>query len=97
MTELVSRPDHGVEISEGGDKPPSFLYQLFFDDLNRKLNDDLFGFVVRLSTYTVLTLPDVPAADSPGLIFVSDETGGAVPAFSDGSNWLRCTDRTIVS
>jgi hypothetical protein len=31
------------------------------------------------------------------MIYVSDETGGAVMAFSDGSNWRRITDRAIVS
>lgn len=97
MTELVSRPDHSVGITEDEDKPPSFFYQLFFDDLNQKLNDDLFGDVVRLPSYTVTTLPAVPAAASPGLIFVSNESGGAVPAFSDGTSWRRVTDRTIVS
>lgn len=38
------------------------------------------------------------AADVPRtLIYVSDEAGGAVPAFSDGTNWRRVTDRAIVS
>ena len=31
------------------------------------------------------------------LIFVHDEVGGAVLAFSDGTNWRRVTDRAIVS
>ena len=31
------------------------------------------------------------------LIYVTDEAGGAVPAFSDGTNWRRVTDRAIVS
>jgi hypothetical protein len=31
------------------------------------------------------------------MIYVSDETGGAVMAFSDGTNWRRVTDRQIVS
>ena len=30
-------------------------------------------------------------------IYVSDETGGAVLAFSDGTNWRRVTDRAVVS
>ena len=32
-----------------------------------------------------------------GFIFVTDETGRSVPAFSDGTNWRRTTDRAIVS
>jgi hypothetical protein len=48
-----------------------------------------------LPVYTVGTLPSAtPAAQ---MIYVSNETGGAVPAFSDGTNWRRVTDRAIVS
>jgi filamentous hemagglutinin len=46
-------------------------------------------------TYTVTTLP--PADPQAQIIFVSNETGGAVLAFSDGTNWRRCTDRAIVT
>ena len=48
-----------------------------------------------LPSYTVSTLPSAfPAAQ---MIFVTNETGGAVPAFSDGTNWRRVTDRAIVA
>lgn len=50
----------------------------------------------RLKSYTVATLPD-PFDWRDGLIIVSDETGGAVPAFSDGTDWRRITDRAVVS
>jgi hypothetical protein len=46
-------------------------------------------------TYTVTTLP--PANPAAQIIFVSNESGGAVLAFSDGTNWRRCTDRAIVT
>ena len=40
----------------------------------------------------------LPSASQPGqMIYVSDETGGSVMAFSDGSNWRRITDRAVVS
>ena len=40
----------------------------------------------------------LPSAAQPGqMIYVSDETGGSVMAFSDGSNWRRITDRVVVS
>ena len=40
----------------------------------------------------------LPSASQPGqMIYVSDETGGSVMAFSDGSNWRRITDRVVVS
>lgn len=49
-----------------------------------------------LPSYTVVGIP--PAATYiRGLIYVSDEIGGAVPAFSDGTNWRRVTDRAIIS
>lgn len=49
-----------------------------------------------LESFTVATLPT--ASTFPRcLIYVSDETGGAVVAFSDGTDWRRVTDRGIVS
>ena len=54
----------------------------------------LFAVPVKFPSYTVATLPTATAAQQ---IYVSDETGGAVMAFSDGTNWRRCTDRVIVS
>lgn len=48
-----------------------------------------------LPSFTVSELPSVNPAGQ--MLFVTDETGGSVPAFSDGTNWRRVTDRTIVS
>lgn len=94
---VVTKPSHGTPVVIVDGKPIQLerLYQNFFDDLQQKLNDHVLGQQLELEEYTVATLPAVPTA--PGLIFVRDETGGAVPAFSDGSNWLRITDRAIVS
>jgi hypothetical protein len=51
---------------------------------------------VPLPKYTVATLP--PASEFEGaVVYASDETGGAVPVFSDGTNWRRSTDRVIAS
>jgi hypothetical protein len=50
---------------------------------------------IQLRSYTVGTLPSASPAGQE--IYVSNETGGAVPAFSDGTNWRRVTDRTIVA
>lgn len=53
------------------------------------------GDIAQLAVYTVTTLP---SADPAGqLIYVSDESGGATPAFSDGTNWRRVADRAVVS
>lgn len=51
---------------------------------------------LRLMSYTVATVPDA-SLWAGALIYVSDESGGAVPAFSDGTDWRRVTDRTVVS
>lgn len=49
-----------------------------------------------LKSYTVAQLASV-AATTGAVVFVSNETGGAQPAFYDGTNWRRFTDRAIVS
>ena len=46
-------------------------------------------------SYTVAGAPS--AATAAGIIYVSDESGGAVLAFSDGTNWRRVTDRAVIS
>ena len=44
------------------------------------------------------TVAGLPSAAQPGqMIYVSDETGGPVMAFSDGTTWRRITDRAVVS
>lgn len=54
-----------------------------------------------LNTMTILASYSKTALPSPAqpgsLIYVTDEVGGAVPAFADGTNWRRVTDRAIVS
>jgi hypothetical protein len=50
---------------------------------------------VGLKSFAVAALP---GATQPGqLVYVSDESGGAVLAFSDGTTWRRVTDRAVVS
>lgn len=48
-----------------------------------------------LASYTVAALPSVTPTGQ--LIYVSNETGGATVAFSDGTNFRRVQDRVIVS
>ncbi|MBD3665145.1 DUF2793 domain-containing protein [Sulfitobacter aestuariivivens] len=52
---------------------------------------------VGLPSFTVATLPAAGTAGAGAQLYVSDEAGGAVPAFSDGTSWRRVTDRAIVS
>lgn len=48
-----------------------------------------------LERYTVANLP--PAALPSRIIIVTNETGGEVPAWNDGTDWRRVTDRAVVS
>lgn len=50
----------------------------------------------QLASYTVARLPDASAWPAC-TVYVSNESGGAVAAFSDGTHWRRTTDRAIVS
>jgi len=51
---------------------------------------------IKLHEVTVATLP--PADENlSAIIYVSDEVGGAIVAFSDGSDWRRVSDRAVVS
>lgn len=52
---------------------------------------------VRVKSYVKAALPSASTAAAGAMIYVSDETGGAVIAFSDGTNWRRVTDRAVVS
>jgi hypothetical protein len=66
-------------------------WQTWFSDLWRLVSPSF-----RLPAYTVATVP--PATENTGgVVYVSDETGGAVMAFSDGTNWRRVTDRAVIS
>lgn len=56
----------------------------------------VLGWMPRAPSYTVAGAP-AAASYSGGLIFVSNESGGAVLAFSDGANWRRVTDRAVIS
>ena len=49
----------------------------------------------KLPSYTVIGLPDPTIL---GLMaFATDATGGSIPVFSDGTNWRRVDDRSIVT
>lgn len=54
---------------------------------------------LKLKSFTVSELSGDYAASlwTGAMVYVSNETGGAVPAFSDGTNWRRVTDRAVVS
>lgn len=51
---------------------------------------------IRPGTYPLADLPSAAVNGAGAMIYVSDATGGGVTAFSDGTNWRRTTDRSIV-
>lgn len=96
MTQIVSKPSYGASlIRSKTDGLATDIFQNYLDDLEEVLNTNLLGLQVQLPIYTVATLP--AATTAGGMVFVSNETGGPVPAFSDGMDWRRMTDRNVVS
>lgn len=51
---------------------------------------------VMLQSFTKTTMPD-PADWIGGIIYVTNDVGGATVAFSDGTNWRRAADRNVIS
>jgi len=51
----------------------------------------------RLPSYTVSSVPSAQVFGAGSLIFLSDESGGPVTAFSDGDQWRRTTDNAVIS
>lgn len=75
----------------------SHSWESWFSQIYRMFNESIeLQKPIVLASYTVATVPDATAYTG-GLIYVTNESGGAVVAFSNGTNWLRVTDRTIIS
>ncbi len=56
-----------------------------------------FGSPAQAKSYTVATVPSASASGAGSIIYVTDEAGGAVLAFSDATDWRRVTDRAVIS
>lgn len=52
---------------------------------------------IRVGSATVAALPSVASSGAGAIIYVSNESGGATLAFSDGAVWRRAHDRNVVS
>ena len=50
-----------------------------------------------LASFTVAGLPSSATTPVGAIVYVSNESGGAVVAFNDGTNFRRVTDRAVVS
>lgn len=76
------------------DAPP--WAQQLADDVTRELRARARGFPVVLAPFPKADLPDA-ARWRDSWIMVTDDIGGRVPAFSDGTAWRRSTDRNVIS
>lgn len=83
------RVDKGAALFAGAFAPPASVAQGAPATFTNR--------AARLKSFTVAGVPSAADLGAGTLIYVTDETGGAVPAFSDGTNWRRTTDRAVVS
>ena len=51
---------------------------------------------MKLVSKTVAQLGSLTSS-AGAIVYCTDETGGSIPAFYDGTNWRRVSDRAIVS
>lgn len=65
-------------------------------DLFRLLESLTGSLPVPLPSHLVAAVPSATLFEG-SLIYVSNETGGATVAFSDGTNWRRVQDRAVIS
>lgn len=56
-----------------------------------------FAYPPRLPSYTLANLPSASAVGAGAQAYCTNESGGAVPVFSDGTDWRRVTDRAVAS
>lgn len=89
-------PISGELTEKGG--PLARAGQILMRSLNLLIDrtGGVDGSALPLQAYTVATLPSA-SVHAYHLVFVTNETGGAQPAASDGTNWRRLSDRAIVS
>ena len=83
-----------LEASDGGTTATILITKL--GDTSGINNLDVSGYS-KCGSYTVATVPSASTSGAGASIYVTDETGGAVLATSDDTNWRRSTDRAVVS
>ena len=70
-------------------------------DTARRMADAINDHAEKLNTSLLQPRTVAQLADEPleaGRMFLcTNETGGAIPVFSDGTNWRRVSDRAIAS
>lgn len=85
MTVRVPRPDEQMAGPQG---LMSRIWYRFFSDMAAAAG--------VLEAYTIATLPDA-GANKYRQVVVTDESGGEIPAWSDGTDWRRTSDGAVVS
>ncbi|MEP2980461.1 MAG: DUF2793 domain-containing protein [Lentilitoribacter sp.] len=94
-TDISSTAQNGsLLISQLGDG--AIIFSVNNEEILR-LEDGLITtqMPVQLDTHSILSLPDATVAGR--MIYVTDSTLGSCIAFSDGSNWRRSEDRSIIT
>jgi hypothetical protein len=66
------------------------------DRVLQRTDDQLVFGYLKLASFTIATVP-LASNNDRVMIYVSNESGGATLAFSDGTNWRRVQDRAIIS
>jgi hypothetical protein len=89
-----------MEQNNSGDVVFSSIQQITqaINNMAKTMSNGASSFVSlpKLPSYTVAGVPSA-SQFAQGMIYVSNESGGAVVAFSDGTNWRRVKDRAIIS
>jgi hypothetical protein len=65
--------------------------------VDRNAGHAAFAGAVKVASYAKASAPSASALGAGAVIYVSDAEGGAVLAFSDGSNWRSVTDRIVIA
>jgi hypothetical protein len=74
---------------------PAWARQLA-DDVSRELRAQVRGFPVVLAKFSKTDLPDATRWEG-SWIFVTDDAGGAVPAYAQGGDWKRADTSAVIS
>jgi hypothetical protein len=79
---------------------PKEGWRVYDQNLDRYViydGSDWDQFDPKAPSFTVSGAPSASSSGAGAIIYVSDETGGAVLAFSDGTDWRRTTDRAVIA
>lgn len=90
ITDIAARAHNNLQTIDGGTGGQYY-------HLTSAQHSNLTGNSIQFPSYTVAGVPSASTEGAGSMIYVSNESGGAVMAFSDGTNWRRVTDRNIIS